>query len=233
MMQPAYRNEWKFLLNNGDYRQLQQVLRGMLKYDSHAGPEGGYHIRSLYFDDLYRTAYRQKMAGLAVRKKYRVRAYNCDPARIALECKHKNGAFICKESIDLSPAEYRALLQGDIAFLPRRGQPVADRFFLESRTRVLRPFVTVAYDREAFVCKAGTVRITFDRNLTAIPAGQDLFDPHAVGYHVLPPGQMILEVKFTGFLPEHIRRIFQAYTFVRTSASKFCLCADRVSRVLH
>ena len=85
-MTPAYRNELKFLVNQAEYRQLQSVLHSLLGHDAHAGPQGGYHIRSLYFDDLYHTAYRQKMAGVEVRKKYRVRIYNCKAGHIALEC---------------------------------------------------------------------------------------------------------------------------------------------------
>lgn len=219
-------------MDQAQYRQLRAVLRGLLPYDAHAGGNGGYHIRSLYFDDLYQTAYRQKMAGVEVRKKYRVRIYNCAPGPIALECKHKNGAYIYKESVPLTAAEYIALCRGDCRFLLGKAQPMAARFFVESRAAVLRPRVIVAYDREAFVNDVGTVRITFDKDITAMDPGQDLFDPRAAGYHVLPPGQMILEVKFTGILPEYIQTIFHAYSFVRTSASKFCLCADRVRQVL-
>lgn len=231
-MIPAYRNELKFLVDQAQYRQLRAVLRGLLPYDAHAGGNGGYHIRSLYFDDLYQTAYRQKMAGVEVRKKYRVRIYNCAPGPIALECKHKNGAYIYKESVPFTAAEYTALCRGECRFLLGKAQPMAARFFVESRAAVLRPRVIVAYDREAFVNDVGTVRITFDKDITAMDPGQDLFDPRAAGYHVLPPGQMILEVKFTGILPEYIQTIFHAYSFVRTSASKFCLCADRVRQVL-
>ena len=231
-MIPAYRNELKFLVDQAQYRQLRAVLRGLLPYDAHAGGNGGYHIRSLYFDDLYQTAYRQKMAGVEVRKKYRVRIYNCASGPIALECKHKNGAYIYKESVPLTAAQYTALCRGDCRFLLGKAQPMAARFFVESRAAVLRPRVIVAYDREAFVNDVGTVRITFDKDITAMDPGQDLFDPRAAGYHVLPPGQMILEVKFTGILPEYIQTIFHAYSFVRTSASKFCLCADRVRQVL-
>lgn len=219
-------------MDQAQYRQLRAVLRGLLPYDAHAGGNGGYHIRSLYFDDLYQTAYRQKMAGVEVRKKYRVRIYNCAPGPIALECKHKNGAYIYKESVPLTAAEYTALCRGDCRFLLGKAQPMAARFFVESRAAVLRPRVIVAYDREAFVNDVSTVRITFDKDITAMDPGQDLFDPRAAGYHVLPPGQMILEVKFTGILPEYIQTIFHAYSFVRTSASKFCLCADRVRQVL-
>ena len=231
-MTPAYRHELKFLIGQGDYVQLRAALRAQLAQDAHAGPDGCYHIRSLYFDDLYRTAYRQKAAGLEVRKKYRVRVYDCRADPIALECKYKNGAYIYKETLPLSAGEYGALCRGECGFLLHRPQPLGPQFFVECRARVIRPCVIVAYDREAYVNDVGTVRITFDRALTAMAPGQDLFDPRAAGYHALPPGQMILEVKFTGLLPESIQSIFRAYSFVRTSASKFCLCADRVRQVL-
>ena len=231
-MTPAYRHELKYLVNQAEYRQLQTVLRSLLGHDAHAGPDGGYHIRSLYMDDFYHTAYRQKMAGVEVRKKYRVRIYNCKGTHIALECKHKNGAYVYKESVPLTPGEYTALCRGDCGFLLRKPQPMAMQFFLEARANLIRPCVIVAYDREAFVNDVGTVRITFDKALTAMEPRQDLFDPQAPGYHVLPPGQMILEVKFTGILPEYIQSIFRAYSFVRTSASKFCLCADQVRHTL-
>lgn len=178
-MTPAYRNELKFLLDQSECLQLQSVLRPVLARDAHAGPEGGYHIRSLYFDDIYHTAYRQKMAGVEVRKKYRVRIYNCAAGHIALECKYKNGAYIYKDAISLSMEEYQALCRGDCAFLLRRPQPLAHQFFVEARTSIIRPCVIVAYDREAFVNDVGTVRITFDRFLTAMDAREDLFDPAA------------------------------------------------------
>ena len=37
---------------------------------------GQYHIRSLYFDDVYETALKDKVAGTDERCKYRVRIYN-------------------------------------------------------------------------------------------------------------------------------------------------------------
>ena len=231
-MTPAYRNELKYLIHQSEYRQLQAVLHPLLGHDAHAGPGGGYAIRSLYFDDLYHTAYRQKMAGVEVRKKYRVRIYNCTAGHIALECKYKNGAYIYKEAVPLTRAEYDSLCRGDCAFFLQKPQPLARQFFVEARANLIRPCVIVAYDREAFVNDVGTVRITFDQTLTAMDPRQDLFDPAAPGYHVLPPGQMILEVKFTGILPEYIQSIFRAYSFVRTSASKFCLCVDQVRHTL-
>ena len=37
---------------------------------------GGYLIRSLYFDDYWNSAYEEKESGVLMRKKYRIRIYN-------------------------------------------------------------------------------------------------------------------------------------------------------------
>lgn len=172
------------------------------------------------------------MAGVEVRKKYRVRIYNCARGPSPWNASTKTAPIFTKNRCLLRRRNTPLSAGGTAAFCWARPSPWPPAFFVESRAAVLRPRVIVAYDREAFVNDVGTVRITFDKDITAMDPGQDLFDPRAAGYHVLPPGQMILEVKFTGILPEYIQTIFHAYSFVRTSASKFCLCADRVRQVL-
>lgn len=231
-MIPAYRNELKFLVDQAQYRQLRAVLRGLLPYDAHAGGNGGYHIRSLYFDDLYQTDYRQKMAGVEVRKKYRVRIYNCAPGPIALECKHKNGAYIYKESVPLTAAEYTALCRGTAAFCWARPSPWPPAFLWKAGPRCCGPgllwLMTVRRSSTMWVpCASPLTRTSrpWTRARTSLTHGRR-------ATMCCPPGQMILEVKFTGILPEYIQTIFHAYSFVRTSASKFCLCADRVRQVL-
>lgn len=225
-MTAAYRHELKYLITDAVCHELSRVLAGVMPHDSHAGPAGVYGIRSLYFDDLYRTAYREKLDGVEIRKKYRIRIYNCSDRMISLECKHKNGAYIYKESVSLTREEYGKMLAGDYAFLLKKDAPVAREFFVDARTSLIRPAVIVDYDREPFVNDIGSVRITFDKNVRAIAPEDDLFRETAPSYAVFPPGQMILEVKFTGRLPEKIRGLFRSYPLTQTTASKFCLCLD-------
>ena len=116
---------------------MQTVLHSLLGHDAHAGPNGEYHIRSLYLDDIYHTAHRQKMAGVEVRKKYRIRIYNCLDRHIALECKYKNGAYIYKKSVPLTVAEYEALCRGDF------GPGESARLFAEDALRSGNPVVCV------------------------------------------------------------------------------------------
>lgn len=123
-------------------------------------------------------------------------------------------------------------MQGDVFFLLKKQEPLAKELYVDYKTVLLRPCVNVVYEREPFIYDAGTVRITFDENIRAVRSSEDLFDSSAPSWVVLPPGQFILEVKFTGLLPERIRRIFLKYGYAQTQASKFCMCLEKVNGLL-
>lgn len=227
----TYRYEQKYLITGPQYQELRPVAAALLRPDPNAGPDGTYMIRSLYFDDVYRTAYQEKQNGIYARKKYRVRVYNCRDSQIHLECKYKQGSYISKESLSLTRPEYQQLAGGDCRFLLGKDSQMGREFCADTLSRLLRPDVIVDYEREPYVMEAGTVRVTFDRDVRAARPGQDLFDPGIPSYGVLEPGRMIMEIKFTGYLPEQVRRIFRLRDLPQTSASKFCLCADRIRQI--
>ena len=84
----AFRNEWKYLISTSEKEMLMLRLKPFLQPDPHAG-EGGYYIRSLYFEDYWNSAYAEKEAGVLMRKKYRIRIYNNNDKFIKLERKKK------------------------------------------------------------------------------------------------------------------------------------------------
>ena len=58
------------------------------------------------------------------------------------------------------------------------------------------------YEREPYILDAGDVRITFfDRNVRGAYPGRSFFDPGLVFRHVLEPKKLVMQVKFTEFLP--------------------------------
>ena len=67
-----FRNEWKYLISVGEKELLRLRMSPFLHLDPHAD-EGGYMIRSLYFDDYWNSAYEEKESGVLMRKKYRIR----------------------------------------------------------------------------------------------------------------------------------------------------------------
>lgn len=56
----TYRHELKYLISWADKAELTTRMSPVLKLDPHA-TNGGYFIRSLYFDDYWNTAYEEKM----------------------------------------------------------------------------------------------------------------------------------------------------------------------------
>jgi len=86
--------------------------------------------------------------------------------------------------------------------------------------------VIVEYRREAFVCDAGNVRVTFDRDLCACVGDTDLFSDRLRRLPCYRPGFLLMEVKFDGFLPAYIRRALQTDRQRCVSFSKYAVCRD-------
>lgn len=232
MERESYRHELKYFINNYQYDEIKPILSSLLKRDSNMKNNKAYTIRSLYFEDMYNSAYNEKQSGLGVRKKYRIRIYNYSDENIKLECKHKNDSYIFKEHMQINKDEYDKITKNDIRFLLERKEQLAHEFYVDMRTRLLKPKVIVDYERESFVDKAGDVRITFDRNIRAVKSNFNIFNKDLPHYNVLNNETMIVEIKFTGILPEKIRKLFKVKNYVQTSASKYCLCVDKMNGVV-
>ncbi len=190
--------------------------------DSHA-KDGAYSIRSLYFDDIAKSAFKEKESGVASRHKFRIRIYNMNTSHIALEKKIKEGSYIRKETSLLTKDEYDMIMNGDNDFLLKRDEEAARDFAIECKTKGLRPEVIVDYERLPLVSAAGDVRITFDRNVRAVFANLDIFNDTAPSYEVLNPDQLIMEVKYTQFLPDIFHAVLPTNAAV-TAASKYVMC---------
>ena len=87
----AYRHEYKHEINTSDFITLSMRLNSALKADEFARADGAYEITSLYFDDVYGTALKEKLNGVSCRDKFRLRRYNNDTEHIKLEKKSKRG----------------------------------------------------------------------------------------------------------------------------------------------
>lgn len=190
---PIYRNEWKYLIPHSDAELLRRRLLPIMKLDRHA-QNGGYEIRSLYFDDWKNSAYEQKKMGVYSRKKWRIRIYNYSDRKIALERKKKSGSYIYKESVDLSREEFEQILAGDYAFLLKREENLCGEFYVECVAELLRPKVIVDYDRVPLILDEGTVRITFDDHVRAAVGGFQIFGTPAI---ICPRGGPLMAASLT------------------------------------
>ena len=84
----VYRHEIKYRVSEPECETMRLRLSPLLRPDSHA-KNGGYLIRSLYFDDYWDSAYHDKENGVVIRKKYRIRIYDLSDRVIHLERKNK------------------------------------------------------------------------------------------------------------------------------------------------
>jgi len=221
-----FRHELKYFISELEKEVIAKRLSAIMQRDTHA-KDGTYFIRSLYFDDRSETAYEEKLAGTNERKKYRIRIYNLEDSIIRLECKRKEGQYINKVSAKLTRQEVDKLLDGEYDFLKEKSEQVCKDFYLECALNGMKPEVIVDYDREPYVYTFGDVRITFDEHVRAGMFEQNLFDQALPVMEVLEPGQLIMEVKFTEYLPEIIRDLLQVDDCIYTAASKYVLCLEK------
>lgn len=117
MQNNKMRHELKHFINLVDYLALSARLRAITRYDGHAGVDGKYKVRSLYFDNLEDLALRQKIDGVNNREKFRIRYYNNDTSYIKLEKKSKSNGLCSKQSIILTIEQCELIIHGDIHWL--------------------------------------------------------------------------------------------------------------------
>jgi hypothetical protein len=215
------------MINYQDYALIKLRLKSLLSVDAHADSDDSYSVRSLYFDDYYNHAYYDKYSGVLNRSKYRIRIYNHSDRTINLERKVKTGQYNYKQTAPLTKDEVYAVLQGDYKCLLKSSNNLLRVFYHECMSNLMRPRVVVDYEREPYIMEAGDVRITFDRNIRAGVEGFDIFDDALPMIEALSPGLLIMEAKFTEFLPNVMRKILPSKASEYIAVSKYILCCDK------
>ena len=198
-----YRHEWKHEINYADRLILLTRLNAVMKRDSHA-VGGTYRIRSLYFDTPSDKALREKIDGVNIREKFRIRYYNGDTSYIVLEKKSKYGGLCAKESCLLTKEEAQAIVDGDIGFLASSERKLCVELYAKMNSQSLRPKTIVDYTRDPFVFAPGNVRVTIDYDIRTGIFRTDFLNPETL---TLPAGEtpIILEVKWDDYLPDIIK----------------------------
>lgn len=217
-----FRHEVKHEISDLDMLILRQRLTAVMTPDSHSR-KGEYEIRSLYFDNAEDKALREKLDGVSIREKYRIRLYNNDPSVIHLERKFKHGGLGCKESAGLTPAQAQSIANGQIRWMADSTDEVILGFYSRIRSEGLTAKVIVDYTRIPFVFGPGNVRVTLDYNIRTGLHCTDFLNPRCATVPV-PGSPCILEVKWDNFLPDVIRDIVQLGNRHSTAYSKYAAC---------
>lgn len=215
------RTEVKYDIGPLEMANMKRRLGIFMEPDPHNG-ERGYLVRSLYFDTLHDTDFEEKVEGFDRRQKIRLRVYGAGAETAKLEVKEKTGAFQRKRSLILTREESREMIGGNYRFLLHREEALAKWLYAFLSVRCYRPKCVVEYDRLAYITEHNDTRITFDQNLRANEADFDIFSENAALYAVSPPGQVTMEVKYTGFLLTYLKNELNRCDKIQVSNSKYC-----------
>src|SRR6266545_998732 len=208
--------EVKFLLTEGQVAEVVARVTGKLALDPYADPAMGnaYLITSLYtdtsnFDVFYRTEGYN-------RDKFRVRRYG-HTGPVFVERKTKNGDKVRKHRARINPAEV-----ADLAAPSLNGEWAGEWFHSQLLEKHLRPVCRVAYERVAYLGTAdgGTVRLTFDRNIRGMSAGEWKLEAVNAAATLLPE-RVVCEFKFRTTMPALFKGIVADLALTPTPVSKY------------
>lgn len=217
-----YRHEWKHVISYLDLITIRSRLRAVAEPDPHA--EGGkYRIRSLYFDNLNDKALREKIDGVNMREKFRIRYYNDDTSFIHLEKKSKRSGLGTKYSALLTAEEAQKIVDGDIEWMMDSDRSLVQELYCKMRYQGLIPRTIVDYVREPFIYRPGNVRVTFDYDIRTGMNRTDFLNPECI---LIPAGDapILMEVKWDAYLPSIIRDCVQTPGRRETAFSKYAQC---------
>lgn len=214
------RHEYKIFLNYSDYLTIRSRLRAVLPHDKHVSTNGEYKIRSLYFDNYNDKALLEKLSGVNMREKFRIRCYNDNYDIINLEKKSKINGYTNKVSERITKDEVRKLITGDAKWMLSSTRPLVSELYIKMKTEQLRPKTIVDYYREPFIYTAGNVRITLDRDLRTSVKNIDMLDPN-VPMIKANEIAVVLEVKYDKYIPSLISDIVKVQNRQISTFSKY------------
>lgn len=220
-----YRNEIKFIINKDTAEILKNKLSLIMDVDTNSvTDDNSYLIRSLYFDDIYSTAYYEKIDGVEYRKKYRIRLYNNDCSFIRLECKYKHENKTSKDQMLIDKNICDKIINGNIDELNINNNDLMTKFVIDYRIKNLRPSIIVDYKRLAYTYPVSDVRVTFDSKIRSGRYNYSMFSEELETYKVIDDNEVVLEVKFNEILPEQIAIVLSTVPMIRQAVSKFAIC---------
>ena len=221
-MEKRYRHEWKHAITYADLIAIRQRMSAIATPDPHT-IDGKYLIRSLYFDNLDDKALREKLDGVNMREKFRIRYYNFDTRIIHLEKKSKLNGLGTKYSAPLTEEEAQKIVDGDIDWMIDSPHSLIQELYCKMHYQGMKPMTIVDYTREPFIYGPGNVRVTLDYNIRTGLNKTDFLNPKCI---TIPAGDapIILEVKWDAYLPEIIRDAVQIPETRVQAFSKYAQC---------
>lgn len=219
-----YRHEYKYLCTMQELLCIRNQIEAVMQPDLHAGADGVYTIRSLYFDDYENRCFYDNINGTDPREKFRIRIYNGNSSYIRLELKRKERGKTKKLSCRLPQELCEMAMEGKCLPIEALDSAVYRKFCLQQNMRLLAPKVIVEYDRIPFIYPDGNVRVTFDMDIRSSDRIENFLEREIRSRLVMPQNRQILEVKFDEYLPDFIYQSVQIKNLQWTTFSKYYMC---------
>ena len=221
------RYELKYRIPEVTARAIAHFIRPYIDPDVYAADraDGQYPIASLYFDSNSLSLARSTIEGRKKRFKLRIRTYTDDPASPCFfEIKHRTNNVIRKARTELNRGSIADVInyRSIAPFADNNQENVIRQFQLYASSLNVRPLVVVKYQRQAFEGHSGSrVRITFDRQLSYMPATDLNFKIDSRRYQRLATNFVILEIKFTDRYPGWLTDLVRRFDLPQTAMSKY------------
>ncbi|WP_047983395.1 polyphosphate polymerase domain-containing protein [Ornithinibacillus californiensis] len=229
-MNNVYREEKKYVITKDTFYRLRHYIAQVMHRDYHSEKNhyryrkgDGYTIRSLYFDSLDDRDFHEKLDGIELRRKCRLRTYMHDPNFCLLELKKKQGHIQKKSSYRLTREQGERLIRGDYQLLLELNHPFLLECYYMMMQHVYRPRSVVTYERDAFVAKENKIRVTFDQAIRGTESNFDIFSERLQENEFMDANHVVLEVKYNGFLLQYIKDLLDEVEKEQLSVSKYCL----------
>lgn len=179
-------------------------------------------IQNLYYDTDNFYLIRASIEKPLYKEKLRVRCYgDCDDEHNTfVEIKKKYKGVVYKRRVDMAYKDAVAYTtEGAPPPKPSQITKEIDWFF--NRYKGLAPAMYISYERVAMASKDnGSLRITFDRNITYRMDDLDL-RKGSYGEKLLPPDTFLMEIKIPGAMPLWLVEILHELNIHPTSYSKY------------
>ena len=232
-IQSFSRYEFKFLLDKKKSDLIESESKHFMKFDENVSKkfDNRYFVRSLYFDNINSTNFYEKVDGMKIRKKYRLRTYsktNNASTKIFLVMKGRTNQRTYKNRTQINSNDLEIFFNKkkypDLLKIYGRNNLVINNFLYDTYRKDIFPRVLIDYKRRPYINYNGlNFRLTFDSEIMSSKTDQLFDEKNLLCWEECRAGYTVLEVKFERSITPWFHRIIQNYNLERLSVSKFVM----------
>lgn len=214
------RTEKKYSISQCQQNTLIYRLEPIMSIDKYSNIDG-YMVRSLYFDSIYDNDYFDKISGVELRKKIRLRIYSPEQTTVKLELKQKQGSAQKKTSLSITKKLAEEMICGNYTGLAELNSELALNLYQILETGLYRPKCIVEYHRIAFAEGSNDTRVTIDSEIGTSLFCDRFFDKNL---NLMPVRrEPVLEIKYNGFLLSNIKQVLDFADAPELAISKYAM----------